>query len=350
MKKAIYLFIVVIFSFPMFVFASSATCTYTYNMTQVTIYYEYGEELTYSAEYANNNKNNELKAVNIEVQDIVDSSGNISCPKMSASRTHKSSGHNRWWLTLSVNPDGNLEGTLNITNADDKEKDSPDSGTHACIWNQGTDAEFRLTWNGSKVVVNLTGSKYRNYCPTSITQSEFSASDFADQSCPSIHSLAVARYENLSNCKGRLMISKNPIMTENETPSQADGGENIYDGTEFEVEYDEIEIVPLQPKEENCDSLLGSTTCSTGSNCEPAFYLQIAFTVMKYAAIIILIVMTMFESIGSLTSNDDGAMKKSLNKCIIRLVLCVLIFFAPVILEYLFTWMKVYTPSTCNIK
>ena len=116
------------------------------------------------------------------------------------------------------------------------------------------------------------------------------------------------------------------------------------------IEYKKIQINPLQPKEENCDSLLGSTTCSTGSNCEPAFYLQIAFTVMKYAAIIILIVMTMFESIGSLTSNDDGAMKKSLNKCIIRLVLCVLIFFAPVILEYLFTWMKVYTPSTCNIK
>lgn len=99
-----------------------------------------------------------------------------------------------------------------------------------------------------------------------------------------------------------------------------------------------------------CSSLLGSATCESGENCEPAFYIQAVFNVMKYVAIILLIVLSSMDFLGAVTSSDDGAMKKAMNKCIKRLIICVIIFFVPTILEYIFTWVKVYTPSTCGIK
>lgn len=118
-------------------------------------------------------------------------------------------------------------------------------------------------------------------------------------------------------------------------------------------EYKEAKLTPINPEPLECageGSLLGNATCESGQDCDPAFYIQTIFNVMKYVAIILLIVMSSLDFLGVVGSNDDGAMKKAMNKCITRLILCIVIFFMPTILEYIFTWMKVYTPSTCGIK
>lgn len=114
--------------------------------------------------------------------------------------------------------------------------------------------------------------------------------------------------------------------------------------------YKELEVSPISPSIGTCDSLLGSTSCPSGQNCEPAFYIQVIFNVMKYVAIILLIVMSILDFLGAVGSSDDGAMKKAANKCIVRLILCVLIFLLPTVLEFIFTFMKMYTTSTCGIK
>lgn len=100
----------------------------------------------------------------------------------------------------------------------------------------------------------------------------------------------------------------------------------------------------------DCESLLGSTTCASGKNCDPAYYLQVVFNIMKYVAVILLIVLSTMDFFGAVGSSDDGAMKKVANKCLKRLIICVIIFFIPTLLNYMLTLLKVYSSSTCGIK
>ena len=101
--------------------------------------------------------------------------------------------------------------------------------------------------------------------------------------------------------------------------------------------------------DQTCDSLLGNPKCEDGQNCEPAFYIQFVFNVMKYIAIILVIVFTTIDFIGAVSAQDDDKLKKAMSKVVIRLIWCVLIFVLPTLLEFLFTFMEVYSPSTCGI-
>ena len=106
-----------------------------------------------------------------------------------------------------------------------------------------------------------------------------------------------------------------------------------------------ITITPVDPEVLDCNSLLGSPKIQG----QPAFYLQIVFDVMKYVAIAIVIIFSILDFTGAVASQDNDAIKKSTKKLIIRLVLCVVIFVLPTILEFVFTLIDVYSPSTCRI-
>lgn len=95
----------------------------------------------------------------------------------------------------------------------------------------------------------------------------------------------------------------------------------------------------------NCNSLLGYPD----DKDTPAYYLQIVFDVMKYIAIILLIVLSTMDFFGAVTSSDDNAMKKAASKCVKRLILCVIIFFIPMLLEYILTHLGVYSTDICGI-
>lgn len=100
---------------------------------------------------------------------------------------------------------------------------------------------------------------------------------------------------------------------------------------------------------QDCESLLGNPKCESGQNCSPAFYLQTIFNIMKYIAIILVIVFTTIDFIVAVSAQDDDKMKKATNKAAIRLIWCVAIFILPILLEFLFTFIDVYSPSTCGL-
>jgi len=70
---------------------------------------------------------------------------------------------------------------------------------------------------------------------------------------------------------------------------------------------------------------------------------------MKYVAIILVIVFSILDFTGAVASQDNDILKKSVKKLMIRLILCVVIFVLPTILEFVFTLINVYSPSTCGI-
>ena len=91
---------------------------------------------------------------------------------------------------------------------------------------------------------------------------------------------------------------------------------------------------------DTCDSLLGDP-----NNCDgkcPANWFQWILNVMKYVAIVALLVLVISDFLKALTENDKDAMKKAGSKALKRFVYCVLIFFVPIIVEIIMTWFGAY--------
>ncbi|MBD8922277.1 hypothetical protein EGR52_02495 [bacterium] len=98
------------------------------------------------------------------------------------------------------------------------------------------------------------------------------------------------------------------------------------------------------PAEENtCASYLGSVDNPE----EPAYWLQYILNLMKYAAIIALFVLVTFDFMKAIVENDKDAIKKAGQKAIKRFIYCVLIFFLPIIVEFLMELFGIY--ENCGI-
>ena len=80
-----------------------------------------------------------------------------------------------------------------------------------------------------------------------------------------------------------------------------------------------------------CEALLGLPT-EKGS---PAWYLSFIFKVLRYIAIIILIVLTIMDFVGAVASHDNDILKKAVGKATKRMILCVIIFLLPTLIEFI---------------
>lgn len=96
---------------------------------------------------------------------------------------------------------------------------------------------------------------------------------------------------------------------------------------------------------ESCDSYLGNPK----TKGTPASYLQFVFDLMKYLALIILFVMTIFEFGKATVSSNQDAMKKAMQNTIKRLIIAIVIFFLPILINFILTLLGIYSPSTCGI-
>jgi K+-transporting ATPase A subunit len=99
--------------------------------------------------------------------------------------------------------------------------------------------------------------------------------------------------------------------------------------------------------------LLLADTCSgyLGSPSNPketAYWIQVALNVMRYIAIILLIVMSSFDYIKAVVAQDNDALKKANMTFIKRLAFCVIIFFVPVVVKFIMGFLGAY--DTCGIK
>ena len=99
------------------------------------------------------------------------------------------------------------------------------------------------------------------------------------------------------------------------------------------------------PEIKTCSDLLGSPSTPG----DPAYYLVVAFNVIKYVAIILLIVLSVIDFIGAVASSDQEALTKATKKVIKRFVLCVIIFMLPVLLKYILTYVHNKNIDLCGI-
>ncbi|CDF20324.1 unknown [Clostridium sp. CAG:609] len=79
----------------------------------------------------------------------------------------------------------------------------------------------------------------------------------------------------------------------------------------------------------------------------PAYWMQQALEIMKYIGIIALLVLTTLDFIKALAQNDKDALKKASNTAIKRFIYCILLFFTPMIVEFLMSLFGAY--GTCGI-
>ena len=97
------------------------------------------------------------------------------------------------------------------------------------------------------------------------------------------------------------------------------------------------------PEVQNCESLLGSPNVDG----TPAFYLSFLFSLIKYGAIILLIVLTIMDFVNAVASQDNDILKKSFNKAVTRMILCVILFLIPTIIDFTLEFIDQSSVSNC---
>jgi len=95
-----------------------------------------------------------------------------------------------------------------------------------------------------------------------------------------------------------------------------------------------------------CDSYLGDPK----ENGSPAYYLQFVFNLMKYVAIILLLVLTIVDYAKAVASSNQDAIKKATTNTIKRIIIAAVIFILPMLIEFLFRVLGLYNSTTCGIK
>ena len=125
-----------------------------------------------------------------------------------------------------------------------------------------------------------------------------------------------------------------------------DDGETVYDG-DSTVSNDPLPTIPpLDPPdlaELSCSSLFGDP----GTSGTPAYYLTYAFKIARYIAIVLLVVLSIMDFIESTASQDKDSINKAINKTIKRLVLCVIIFLLPSLIEFILTILNDRAANIC---
>jgi len=106
------------------------------------------------------------------------------------------------------------------------------------------------------------------------------------------------------------------------------------------VESPELE---LEIKPETCQSLLGNPK----TEGTPSFYISFVFKILRYIAIIILIVLTVMDFVGAVASQDNDIIKKATSKAITRAIMCVGIFLLPTIIEFVLQFIHNTSITDC---
>ena len=123
--------------------------------------------------------------------------------------------------------------------------------------------------------------------------------------------------------------------------------ETVVEGTTEALEFIKRDSVQnsLDWEANTCGSILGDVHDSD----DPAYYLNFAFNIIKYAAIVILLVFTVLDFAKAIVSSDNDALKKALKKAIKRIIICVVIFFLPILIEFVLELLGVVEDPICGI-
>ncbi len=142
----------------------------------------------------------------------------------------------------------------------------------------------------------------------------------------------------------RVKINNNPSYSEEVKNTVNENAENIQSGiySAFANELDALQGNSFYQRVD-CASLLGDTD----NPDHTAYWLNLILDIMKYLAIIALVVLSVLDYVTAVTSNDGDAIKKATGKTVKRAIYTVVIFFVPIILNFVLS--LVGLTSNCPI-
>lgn len=97
-----------------------------------------------------------------------------------------------------------------------------------------------------------------------------------------------------------------------------------------------------------CESYLGNP--KDNINKPPAYYLQFTFNLIKYVAIILLLVLSVVDYGKAVASSNQDAIKKATMNTVKRIIIAAVVFMLPMLIEFLFKILGLYSSTTCGIK
>ena len=98
-------------------------------------------------------------------------------------------------------------------------------------------------------------------------------------------------------------------------------------------------------KTDVCENLLGDPDNCNGK-C-PAYWIQWGLNLIKYIAIVALLLLVTVDFLKAVVSSDKDALKKAGSTAIKRFIYCVLIFFVPIIVKLILDLMGIY--GSCSV-
>ena len=94
----------------------------------------------------------------------------------------------------------------------------------------------------------------------------------------------------------------------------------------------------------SCDSVFGSPTKPD----YPAYWIQLVLDVIKYIAIVALLGLSIADFVKAIVSDDKDALKKAGITSFKRFIYCVIIFFLPILVNFLMELFGFY--SDCDFR
>lgn len=174
-----------------------------------------------------------------------------------------------------------------------------------------------------KVVLKSAGSKE--------IKEILDASLFKNNNCPTVYSCSHGTGDYVTYTTTDPGIGSNYCTKHTSSIINMETGEK---GENSDIELEEIS---------NCTSLLGNPETPQS----PAWYLSLIFKIMKYASIILIVVLTIMDFISAVASQDNDALKKATNKVVTRLILCVVLFVLPDIINFVLKFIHDSSVTDC---
>jgi len=307
--------------------ASRSVCMYVYGDSTITVNYDYTKKPTYSIDGGLVSSKKKVEAVKDLENDQFFKNGNLVCPVLNSVSRWAHDKH-KYTYTLSPIGDavyGSVEGTLTVLENDGAETGGAETGGVIedekidCIYKKGTSAQYSLRWENGKVVADLTGSAYSNYCKddTAINQNGFSEEDFKNGKCPDVYETQVNKHQDLGGgCKGKLVISKNSIMTENDVITENDN--------------DEGGVTPDNTN--NTDKIFDF--CAEDGVLKTFQIVGYLITVIKILVPLLLIIFGSIDFGKAVMAGDDKGIQTATTMLVTRTVGGIIIFFIPTIFHF----------------
>ena len=260
-------------------------------------------------------------------KDFKDSSGKLVCPKVNINNKMDNS-KVPVTFTVTIAPDKN--GTYTPTSESKVNNSAKDTNnesaqkTIVCNYNTSDCGGYTVRVISNQVYITLKTTGYQ-------VMNNLKASYFANGTCPKVYVL-----KNNNTC-----YFDNKLINQN------------YESSTGEAINPETGEKPAPPSSSsgssNLEKLNGCSSLLEDPNTPgtPAYYLSFAFSIMRYAAIILLIVMTIMDFTGSVAAQDNDVMKKAMGKLSKRAIMLVIIFFLPTVIDLMLKFIHNAQISGC---